>query len=69
MLAQICGVDILINNAGIAQVKQFTDITEADWETIISVNLKSVYLCTQGVIPHMIRNKRGKLLIFHRSGA
>lgn len=62
MLSQIGGVDILINNAGISQFKQFIDMTEDDWDRMLLVNLKSVYLCTQGVIKHMLSNKRGKII-------
>lgn len=62
MISQTDGVDILINNAGISQFRQFIDMTEADWDTMMSVNLKSVYLCTQGVIKNMIRNKKGKII-------
>jgi 3-oxoacyl-[acyl-carrier protein] reductase len=62
MVSQTGGVDILINNAGISQFRQFVDMTEADWDNMMSVNLKSVYLCTHGVIPYMIHNKRGKII-------
>jgi 3-oxoacyl-[acyl-carrier protein] reductase len=62
MISQINGVDILINNAGISQFRQFIDINEEDWDNMMAVNLKSAYLCTQGVISHMIHNKRGKII-------
>ena len=62
MVSQTKGVDILINNAGISQFRQFVDMTEADWDNIMSVNIKSVYLCTHAVIPYMIHNKRGKII-------
>jgi 3-oxoacyl-[acyl-carrier protein] reductase len=56
------GVDILINNAGIAQSKLFIDITEEDWDNMINTNLKGVFNCTQSVIRHMISRKRGKII-------
>ena len=41
------GLDILVNNAGIYPFKSFTEITEEDWDRVLSVNLKSVFLCSQ----------------------
>ncbi len=55
-------VEILINNAGIAQTKQFIDLTEEDWDAMMTVNLKSAYLCSRSVLPHMIRQKKGKII-------
>lgn len=62
MMSEIGGVDVLINNAGVSQFKQFIDMTEADWDKMLSINLKSVYLCTQGVINYMLGNKSGKII-------
>lgn len=62
MMSEIGGVDILINNAGVSQFKQFIDMTEEDWDKMLSINLKSVYLCTQGVIKYMLSNKSGKII-------
>ena len=62
MVSHTGGVDILINNAGVSQFKQFVDMTEADWDNMMSVSLKSVYLCTHCVIPFMIQSKRGKII-------
>ena len=55
-------IDVLVNNAGIAQQKLFTDITEADWDTMLDTNLKSMFLVTKAVLPHMIHEKRGSIL-------
>lgn len=41
-------IDVLVNNAGIDQVKLFTDITDEDWNKIMQNNLYSVFCCTRG---------------------
>ena len=55
-------IDILINNAGIAENKLFTDVTDEDWKRIIDNNLYSVFCVTQEVLPNMIHNKQGCII-------
>lgn len=55
-------IDVLINNAGISQVKLFTDITEEEWDNIMNVNLKSAYFTIQEVLPNMINRKEGLII-------
>ena len=55
-------IDALVNNAGIAQQKLFTDVTEEDWDRIFAVNVKGMFHCAQAVLPAMIRKKRGKIV-------
>ena len=55
-------VDVLINNAGIAQEKTFLEITDEDWNTMLQVNLNSVFYCTQEVLENMIHNKKGCII-------
>ena len=55
-------IDVLINNAGIAQEKLFTDITDNDWNTMLNTNLNSVFYCTQEALPEMIRKKEGCII-------
>ena len=55
-------IDVLINNAGIAQEKLFTDITDDDWNTMLNTNLNSVFYCTQEALPEMIRKKEGCII-------
>lgn len=66
-------IDVLINNAGIDQIKPFMDITEEDWNKIIQVNLNSVFYCCQEVLKNMIHNKKGCIInissIWGRIGA
>ncbi len=55
-------IDVLINNAGISQVKLFTEITDEEWNTMIQNNLNSVFYCTQEALPVMINEKRGCII-------
>jgi 3-oxoacyl-[acyl-carrier protein] reductase len=55
-------IDILVNNAGIAIVKGVDDLTEGDFDRTMSVNLKSVFLCTQAVLPMMRARKWGRVV-------
>ena len=57
-------IDILINNAGIRHVKKLLDHTKQDWDDMISVNLTAPFLASQAVIPHMIKNGKGKIINF-----
>ena len=55
-------IDVLINNAGIAQEKPFVDITDEDWDKMMQVNLNSVFYCTQEVLEYMIHSKKGCII-------
>lgn len=59
MVASANGIDILVNNAGIIAEKPFLDITEAEWDHVINTDLKSVFLCSQAVIPGMAKQGTG----------
>jgi 3-oxoacyl-[acyl-carrier protein] reductase len=60
--AELGSIDILVNNAGIAITRGIDDLTEADFDRTIAVNLKSVFLCTQAVLPMMRANKWGRII-------
>lgn len=59
---QLGSIDILINNAGIAAFGGFMDLTPAQWEDIIRVNLLGVYYVTRAVLPDMIARKSGDII-------
>ncbi|MBR5562071.1 MAG: 3-oxoacyl-ACP reductase FabG [Clostridia bacterium] len=56
------GVSVLVNNAGIAQQKLFTDITQEDFDRITAVNFKGVFNCCQCAVPFMVSQKSGKII-------
>lgn len=56
------GVDILINNAGISYIGLITDMKNEDWSQLIDTNLSSVFFCSRGAIPNMVRRKSGKII-------
>ena len=62
MFSEISGIDILVNNAGIAQTKLFTDITDDDWNNMISSNLSSAFFCCREALPYMIRQHFGRII-------
>jgi NAD(P)-dependent dehydrogenase (short-subunit alcohol dehydrogenase family) len=55
-------IDILINVAGGAQIKNVIDVEESDWDYVIDMNLKSVFLCSQAVLPAMLKQRYGKIV-------
>lgn len=55
-------IDVLVNNAGISQIKPFAEIEEENWDNMIDTNLKSVYLTTKAVINNMIMNQKGSII-------
>lgn len=55
-------IDILINNAGITQDARLVKMTEAQFDTVIDVNLKGVFNCTQLVVPHMLDAGKGAVV-------
>jgi NAD(P)-dependent dehydrogenase (short-subunit alcohol dehydrogenase family) len=55
-------LDILVNVAGGAQRKNVVDITAEDWDRVVNMNLKSVFLCSQAVLPAMLEARYGKIV-------
>lgn len=56
------GVSVLVNNAGMAQQKLFTDITPQEFDRITAVNFKGVFNCCQCAVPFMVKQKNGKII-------
>ena len=55
-------IDLLVNNAGIAQQRLFTEITEAEWDRMFAVNAKGLYACCRAVVPGMIHRHSGNII-------
>ncbi len=60
--SRLGSVDILVNNAGIARPQKLDQISEADWDEVLAVNLKSVFLVTRAVIGGMRQRKWGRII-------
>lgn len=54
--------DILVNNAGIHFVKDITEMTVDEWDRLMNINLKSMFLCCKHVIPHMVKQHKGAIV-------
>ncbi|MDE8719086.1 SDR family NAD(P)-dependent oxidoreductase, partial [[Eubacterium] siraeum] len=55
-------IDVLINNAGISQIKMLSDVTELDWYNMIDVHLTGSFNLTTAVLPFMINRKQGSII-------
>lgn len=55
-------IDVLVNNAGISQIKLFTEISDEDWNNMINTNLTSAFLVSQEAVKNMIHNKTGCII-------
>ena len=59
---QLRHIDVLVNNAGVAQQKLFTDITDGDWRTMIDTHLTGAFAVTREVLPGMISHRHGRVI-------
>ncbi|MGB5314873.1 MAG: 3-oxoacyl-ACP reductase FabG [Robiginitalea sp.] len=55
-------IDILINNAGITRDRTLEKMSEDEWDAVVEVNLKGVFLCTQAAIPYMKEQQYGRIV-------
>jgi NAD(P)-dependent dehydrogenase (short-subunit alcohol dehydrogenase family) len=60
-VAEMGGLDILVNSAGISHRNRFEDVTEDDWDAILDINLKGTFFCIQSALPHL-RLSRGNVV-------
>ena len=56
------GIDVLVNNAGVTQILPIAFVEEADWDAVMDVNVKGVYLCSRAALKPMIRARAGHIL-------
>jgi 3-oxoacyl-[acyl-carrier protein] reductase len=70
VITQYHKIDILVNDAAISPPERsFIDITEEEWDRVLAVNLKSVFLCCKAVVPYMKQQKYGKIINVASVGA
>jgi NAD(P)-dependent dehydrogenase (short-subunit alcohol dehydrogenase family) len=55
-------IDVLVNNAGIHFAKDITEMTVEEWDRLMDVNLKSMFLCCKHVIAHMLKQRNGAIV-------
>jgi len=61
-LSEFEGIDILVNNAGVIRQAPIHEMTEEDWDLVVGVNAKGVFLCSKAVIPHMMESRSGRII-------
>lgn len=59
---EIDELDVLVNNAGVSYIGLLTDMSEDEWDKIISTNLSSAFYCSKNAIPLMLHKKSGKII-------
>ena len=55
-------IDILVNNAGIIRDRLLLRMTAEDWDQVLAVDLRGAFLCTKYVMPHLIRQRQGRIV-------
>lgn len=67
--AELGPVLILVNNAGVEQFGKFAEITDAQWDRVMAVNLRGPFICTQAVLPDMLDAGWGRIVNISSSSA
>lgn len=60
--AELGGIDVLVNNAGMGHPVPALEVTEADWDAMMSLNLKGTFFCAQAAARHMLARGRGRIV-------
>jgi NAD(P)-dependent dehydrogenase (short-subunit alcohol dehydrogenase family) len=63
-VAKLGSIDILVNNAGInAKPAKIAEVPIDDWDRVLEIDLRGVFLCTRAVLPVMVKQRRGSIII------
>jgi 3-oxoacyl-[acyl-carrier protein] reductase len=62
MASALGGIDLLVNGAEEFQDGFILDVSEDQWDRMLAVNLKSVFLCSKAIVPHMLKGGRGRIV-------
>ena len=62
MVEEFGRIDVLVNNAGIAEFKPMLETTYEEWSRILAVNLNGPFICTQACAPFMLKNEGGSIV-------
>lgn len=61
-MSALCGVDVLVNNAGVSHIGLFSDMTEEDYRRVMATDLDSAIYCTKAATEAMVRQKSGRII-------
>jgi NAD(P)-dependent dehydrogenase (short-subunit alcohol dehydrogenase family) len=61
-VGQLGAVDVFVNNAGTITMRRVVELSEDEWDTVMDVNAKGVFLCTRAILPHMLERKSGSIV-------
>ena len=61
-VAELGNIDILVNNAGTTRDNLIMRMSEADWDLVLSINLKGVFNCSKAAVRHMMRKRYGRTI-------
>lgn len=62
ILSKYKHIDVLVNNAGVSEIKPFTEISNENWQRMFEVNVNGVFYCTQAVVHGMLNRKEGAIV-------